>query len=196
MELNLSNILYLSFRLSPFIIVSMLIFSSIFLQDFKGIIYIAGLLLATFISITAGKSFSFESQNPICKTISLSKNSTVSKLPLSQVVLNYTFFYFVYIIGSNGIATQNIPTLVIFPLLIVGDIIWNYYNGCYEIPAIISALVIGSGIGGIWSYIISSAKMPSLLYFNGVSNSEICSRPSQQTFRCALYRNGNLVSTI
>jgi hypothetical protein len=173
----------------------MLIFSSIFLQNFKGIIYISGLLLACFFSIIVGKSFQYESQNTICKTISISKDGSLSKLPLSQVVLNFTFFYLVYIIGSNNLANQNIPTLIIFPLLIIGDILWNWYNSCYQIPQIITALIIGSGIGFMWSYIITRVNMPDLLYFNGVSNSEICSRPSQSTFRCSVYKGGELISS-
>jgi hypothetical protein len=174
----------------------MLIFSSIFLQDFKAVVYISGLLLACFIAVIAGNNTTYESENLICKTITLSKDKTTfSKLPLSIVTLTYTFFYLVYIIASNNLSSQNIPTLVLFPIIILSDIIWNWYNSCYQTSTIIGAVVIGSSIGVLWSYIITSTNMPNLLYFNAVSNSEVCSRPSQQTFRCSVFKNGELISS-
>jgi hypothetical protein len=194
MELNITNILYLLFRLAPFIIVSMFVFSSIFLQDFKAIIYVAGLLLASFIAVCVGKNYNSTSKNQICKTFTISKDGQLSNLPLSQVILNYTFFYLVYIIVSFNLTGQNIPLLLLFPVLILSDILWNWYNECYEIITIISSLIIGSSIGILWSYIITQTNMPSLMYFNGISDAETCSRPSQQTFRCSVYKNGQLIS--
>ena len=49
MELNLINVLYMFFRLSPFIIVSYFTLQSILNQDLKGVIYLVGLIVTSFI---------------------------------------------------------------------------------------------------------------------------------------------------
>ena len=51
MELNLINILYMFFRLAPFIIVSYFTLQSLFNQDLKGVMYLLGLLLASFATV-------------------------------------------------------------------------------------------------------------------------------------------------
>lgn len=206
-ELNLVNILYISFRLAPFILVCFFSLSSILNQDFKGLIYLAGLLMTCGIVIMFGNVMGsqtsiFESgSNAICNTITLSGSGPLSTLPLSQTVFGYTFFYLLYIIlqytlgpVNNNLVNQNIPTLVIFPLLIVTDFIWNLSNKCASFYAVLASLIIGSGCGVLWSYIIDSTGMTNLQYFNGLSNQETCSQPTAQTFKCRLYKNGQLVS--
>jgi len=195
--LNLNYILYIAFRLSPFIIVSFFSLSSILNQDLKGLIYLAGMLFACFFAVAVGSSeylqYEFKSddikavQNAkiICNTLSLSDTGRISNLPLSMVVFSYTFFYLVEIIAKYNLASQNIPTLVIFPLLIIGDFIWNTTNGCNNgFPQMIVAFGIGACWGALWSYIIRSTGIIQLQYFNGISNSQSCSRPSKQMFRC------------
>jgi hypothetical protein len=54
-------------------------------------------------------------------------------------------------------------------------------------------LLFGGTFGFLWgTIIISSSK--SLAYFSGYTNDEICSRPSQQTFRCKVYKNGVVIA--
>ena len=51
MDLNLLNIIYMFFRLAPFIIVSYFTLHSIFNQDLKGIIYLVGLIVTTVVIV-------------------------------------------------------------------------------------------------------------------------------------------------
>jgi hypothetical protein len=197
-ELNVVSILYLSFRLAPFILVSFFSLSSIFNQDFKGLIYLAGLLIACFATILMGNlgasnDISSDSEGQICNLITLSSEGPISKFPLSQTVFGYTFFYLVYIIVKYKLVKQNIPTLVIFPIIIIADFIWNSMHKCASFVTIIGALAIGSAFGFGWSYIIDSTQMVNLQLFNGLSNKESCTRPTEKTFRCKAYKNGNLI---
>ena len=64
MDFNIINILYMFFRLAPFIIVSYFTLQSIFNQDLKGVIYLIGLLVNLFpfdfgllISVSEGLNF-------------------------------------------------------------------------------------------------------------------------------------------
>ena len=51
MELNIISIFYLFFRLAPFIITAYFALQSIFNQDLKGVIFLIGLLITSFVTI-------------------------------------------------------------------------------------------------------------------------------------------------
>ena len=194
--LNLISIAYICFRLAPFILVSMLSLTSILYQDFKGIIYIAGLLITSILAILISKcTSSFDNNNDdiqlVCHLITLTDTGPISKLPLSIITFTYTAGYMGYIIFKYKLAYQNIPSLIIFPLLILSDIFWQASHKCSSILAIIVSTLIGMGCGIAWAAIIDSNKNSKLLYFNGISNAQTCSRPSKQSFRCVNTKSGN-----
>jgi hypothetical protein len=182
--INLNFILYTAFRLAPFILVSFFSLSSLLNQDLKGIIYLAGLLIACFIAVLVGNQLPAHTNTLVCNVLTLTENGRISNVPLSMTVFCYTFFYLVYIIGKYKLANQNIPTLIVFPLLIIGEYVWNMNYGCSGNTGLLAAFGIGSIVGTIWSAIIDSTKMTELQYFNGISNAAVCSRPSKQIFKC------------
>ena len=81
MELNIITIIYLFFRLAPFIIVCFFSLQSIFNQDLKGFIYLVGLLIACFVSTMIGSLPGFDGiwkqgkdeKNLMCNFIQLKK---------------------------------------------------------------------------------------------------------------------------
>jgi hypothetical protein len=86
----------------------------------------------------------------------------------------------------NTAFQQNIPTMIIFPLLIILEIWWLTLNKCIQDPPhifIITSIAIGSVIGVLWGIMITSLKNPNLMYLSkdGV---EVCSRPSKTYFSC------------
>lgn len=201
MELNIIAFSYLFLRLAPFILVCFFTLTSIFNQDFKGIVYIAGLLLSCFITIVIGNGLSefipivSASDKPeICNMITVGSSGDISKLPLGQSVISFTFGYLLYTIVEQKIVKQNISTIVFFPILLLFDMIWNAKNGCYSIWQLIYSLILGGLSGVLWSFIIASTNSPALRYFSGLNNNEICSVPSQQTFKCRVYQNGKLIA--
>jgi len=197
MELNIINILYLFFRLSPFIIISYFTLQSIFNQDLKGLIYLIGLLIAAAMTILIGNIIPIEDnalgaavdQKSIyskakCTNLTIGAGQPLSRLPLSQTVFGYTLAYLSYFIGVNNLQTQNIATFVIFPIVILADMMWNTQNGCSTNILLISALIIGGLVGVLWAIIIDSTKIADLTYFSGVTNKDVCSRPSKGLYRC------------
>jgi hypothetical protein len=185
--LNLLSISYICFRLAPFILVCMLSLTSILYQDFKGIIYIAGLLITSVLAILISTTTtSFNNTNPelVCQLITLTDVGPLSSLPLSIITFTYTAGYMGYIIFKYKLATQNIPTLIIFPLLILSDMFWQMSHKCSTSLAILVSTILGMGCGIAWAAIIDTIKNTNLLYFNGISNAQTCSRPSKQSFRC------------
>lgn len=187
MELNIISLLYLFFRLAPFIIVCYFSLTSLFNQDMKGLIYLIGLIFACFCTFLVGQSFSFntdEESYAVCNLITIDSVGSFSKLPLGISIMGYTFFYLLYIIVSKKLEIFNIPTLVFFPVLILADIFWNIMNNCYPVFGIFVSLFIGSIVGLIWARIIAQMNDPKLMFINVGSNQSACQRPSKQLFRC------------
>ena len=199
MDLNIISYIYLFLRLAPFFLVCFFTLSSILNQDFKGLIYVSGLLLTCFLTILISNGFSdfipkFDDKPAICNMISIGSVTDISKLPLGQVVISYTFGYLLYPLVYYNIIQKNIPTLIFFPLLMFFDIVWNVQNMCYTPIQLVYSIIIGGLCGVLWGYIISNAKNPALQYFAGTSNGEVCSAPSNTTFKCNVYKNGELLS--
>jgi hypothetical protein len=207
--LNLTKIFYTAYRLFPFILVSFFTLSSLLNQDIKGIIYLAGLLIACFVSTIVGSTFpkTFEKIptapapapapapatatapeitdfNLICNSLTLGEDGPISKLPLSITVYAYTFFYLVYIIIKYKLANQNIITILFFSTVILGDWYWHRLFNCNSHTSLVGALIIGAIIGIAWSAIIASTGKVNLQYFNGISNKEVCKLRAKQRFKC------------
>jgi len=210
MEANLYNLVYLFFRLSPFIIACFFSLISLFNSDMKGLIYLVGLIVSTTITWIFGRSIintqSLEAMGidfpaekgsadqkttytetnnipDVCNFLSLGGFHKFSKVPLSLAVLSYTFFYLVYTIAFYHMEVFNIPTLILFPILILADIWWNYSNNCFPIASCILSLVVAGGLGVLWSFIVQQ-NMPNMQYLIVGSNRQMCMKPSEQQLIC------------
>ena len=145
--------------------------------------------------------------NPKCTVISLGEGgNALSNIPLSIAVYSYTFFYlFIFILNlgnsddnkgvlgekglsRSGLSTafrQNMPIMIIFPLLLVLESIWIVNNNCVWKPLfyILASLIVGGGVGVLWALVITSIKNNELMYLSS-AGVDVCSRPSQTYFRC------------
>ena len=191
--LNLTNIFYTAYRLFPFILVSFFTLSSLLNQDLKGIIYLAGLLIACFLSSVVGNSEVFDTTlndkdddySKICNALVLGKDSPFSRLPLSMTVFSYTFFYLIFVIAKYKLANQNVMSIILFIVLIIADWVWNTTFQCNSHERLFAALIIGCGVGLGWGAIIDSTKQVELQYFNGISNKNVCKVNAKQKFKCS-----------
>jgi len=189
--LNIITLSYLFFRLAPFIIVCYFSLSSIFNQDIKGLIYLGGLMIACVFGVILGNLFGSipEDAGAVCNMITIGNNGSFSKIPLGIVMLSYTFFYLLYIMITYNVQNNNIPTIVLFSMLIAGDIVWNFANKCYNPIGILGSLLIGGLFGYIWGIVIDSIGKPNLLYLNVGNDKTVCSRPSSQLYKCTFSGN-------
>lgn len=202
MDLNIISFTYLFLRLAPFILVCFFSLASIFNQDFKGLVYLVGLIFSCFIAIMIGNASGVETNpnvNGVCNMITINGAEKISKLPLGQTVFGYTYAYLLYsiLLPTPNLVMQNIPTIVFFPILISFDAIWNITNSCENPINLIMSLIIGSGCGVLWGYMINKTNTPALQYFANVNNGETCNsitQNSKQTFRCNVYKNGKIIS--
>jgi len=191
MNLDLATLFYMFFRLAPFILVSYFTLSSVINQDIKGILYLVGVIIACFTCIiVGGVLFPSSNSDPNslsteqCETFTIS-DQPISKIPLSLAVLTYTFTYLSYVIVKYSLWATNIPTLILFPVLIICDFLWNMSYKCYGAIECLVSLALAFATGLLWGSIIDSMGVPDLQYFNVGSNQQVCSRPSKQLFKCS-----------
>lgn len=185
MELDLRNVIYLFFRLSPIILVGYFVLQSFFNSDVKGLFYLAGLLITTIVTILASRSeiFKLENTDYFCKGITFG-NETLSYLPLSQTILIYTFSYILTVIAEYSTWNINMPTFVLLFVLIISDFIWNLKNGCSDIKNILVTWIIAFMIGFTWTrYLLSTGH--DIVFFHGVSDANVC-KMNTNNFRCRL----------
>lgn len=192
MKLNAISFFYLFLRVFPFIIASYFTLTSLFNQDFKGIIYLAGLLFTCFIIFFIGnilpKSIDvFQNTNinrELCNALSFNNTSPITNLPLGQAVLGYTFMYLLYSMIKYDYIKQNINTIIFFSFIIITDIVWNAKNSCYKMWQLGASLLISSIFGLLWGYIINSMNNKNLVFITGINNKQVCRKPATSTFKC------------
>ena len=124
MEINAATFMYLFIKLCPFILVCFFTISSIFNNDLKGIVYLIGMLFTIGITILLGNVSGISSlvekmsNSEICETISFG-HSSLSALPLSEVIIGFTFVYLLtsMMTVSYSLVSANWPTVIFFILL-------------------------------------------------------------------------------
>jgi hypothetical protein len=202
-DLNLIVFGYLFLRLAPFIIACFFTLASLLNADYKGVIYLAGLILSTVIVMMASPIFAATGWDmfkplpdtmPICNAFSLVQDTSL--LPQGQSMLAFTFAYLLYPIIKNSVVTMNLPTLIFFPVLMIFDFVWNVRNSCYKFGQLFASLMLGSGLGICWALVVSGGgkQMDSLYFTTGSPELVKCSKPNTSTFKCSVYKGGKLIT--
>ena len=184
MEINLTNVIYLFMRLSPFIIVGYFILQSFFESSTKGLFYLVGLLMTTVVTILASRNSWLKGDSDIieCKGATLG-NGKISYLPLSQTTLVYSFIYALTIIIEYGTTNMNIPTIITFIVLITADLAGN--RKCMNFfPNVLITWLIAALIAFMWtSYLINTGY--DIIFFQGISDANVC-KMNTSKFNCRL----------
>ena len=193
--LNAYNVMYLAFRMAPFIIVAAFVMPCILFSDVKGIVYLAGLMIACGLSTLCENAVP-ESDDKLtpnlkCSIISAGEDGLYSAIPISMTVYSYTFwFLFMFILHVNKVTNagmtstiqNNIPFLICFPLLIVAEALWLHNNQCVKgWLYTFAAFMIGGIVGVLWGFIITKAESPNLQY---MSNDNKTCALDKRKFNC------------
>jgi hypothetical protein len=114
----------------------------------------------------------------------------------SIYTLCFTFFYVCF----PMFITNNVNWYLLWLILscITFDCIIKFTSGCVTSSiSIIGEIVSGSMYGLLVSGIMYYLGLSRFLFANNSgSNKEICSMPKKQTFRCSLYKNGEIISSV
>ena len=198
-EPSLTNLLQLFSLIAPLLLGFLLVMSSLFNQDIKGLVYLGGVLLATVINLFLMSMINSErnvhEQTPMCDVLSLPQNLSRYNSPsTSSLFIAFTIAYLVLPMKYNN--QMNYVLLAFLLCLFALDAYTNITNKCTTSGGSILGGLVGFVLGSIWFSIFHYTGYNSLLYFDELmSNKVVCARPSKQTFKCSVYKNGQLISS-
>ena len=153
--MGLLDLLFITYRIMPFVMVSYLVITSLFSNELSGFFILIGLLLSSLITIGISKSSIVTNGEEIttemlrkCNLITLG-NQVLSNLPLSTHTFAFIFSYFLYVTTTNKIASSNVLLLTILASILAIDVVFNF-NHCAK-HFVLIPLLIGGLSGLVWA---------------------------------------------
>ena len=192
-DLSLSNMFKIISISGSFILSTFLVMLSISNSDMKGIINIASLFTLIIVYFICFSTFGEKSpdslpMDPICRIINI-PGSSFANSSINSAILSFIFFYLAVPMFYNSMNYSILTVVLIFYVI---DCITMLNGKCTNVYAIVLSSLIGAGIA-VLSTSLLMANKPSFLFYNAPANAEICSRPSNQKFKCNVYKNGEIL---
>lgn len=185
---------YQMIQLSPIFIASFMVMTSMFNGDVKAILWLVFCIVGISFTFVVNKYILLDTTT--CPSI-LPLFNRMNKFSISTAFIVFTLGYLVMPMIANK--DYNYYVIVGFLILFVVDILVKYQLGCISsqnYKSIIYGILFGSAYS-VLCYSILSNSAKSLLYFNTVSSNNIyCSKPRKQTFKCNVYKNGEIISSL
>ena len=192
-------LLHLSFMSPAFIVVFMLMTSTIN-QDVKAFVWLAWAILGIFLVGALQPLFASKNQETCTNVFSI-KNLGIPWLgqydspSMSCFLIAFTIAYLA--VPMHAYNSWNYYAILGFLFFLVIDITAKLRTTCTTLAGVVSGCIIGVAYGIACYAVVKAAKGDNMLYFNGGSTNNVyCSKPSQQTFKCYVYKNGEIISTI
>lgn len=176
------------------LIVALSVFSMSFIfQNFKGIIYLLWIIIFSWFR---GLFFSVNSSNSVpgdlCSMVQYTRygNSTFSMF--------FIAFTMVYICGPMILNKETnfwvLSAFLFYLLLDIGVRVRLTKCTKFTYAAFDTVFGVAAGIAALSA--MYGAKLYNYVFFNETSSTkDMCSMPSKQTFKCAVYKGGELVGS-
>jgi hypothetical protein len=195
--LTLPNILQFFSFIAPTLLIFFLFMTSLFNQNLKGLVYIAGILISSIANVVLMNMIGSERSDDEAFSCSMFDIPYVSRFNSpypTTVIIAFTLAYLALPMKYNN--EMNYVVLAFLCVLLGIDIITKVQNKCSTYPGTLLGALVGGLSGLIWYALFSMSGYKSLLYFDELqSNNVICSKPTKQTFKCSVYKNGELISS-
>ena len=196
---SVKNGLVLLSTISPLLLGFFLIMGSIFNNNIKGVLYFSGVLTASLInSLMLNPLFAgVRRGGASCDLVEWSwgSNRREDSPAYTSMFIAFTLAY----LTTPMVLTNQVNGTVIatISILFFVDAYTRFARGCVGKLSVLLGLLFGAGMGIGWCMLFYMTGHADLLYFNDlISNNVICSRPQKQTFKCSIYKNGELVKNL
>jgi len=203
--MDLSDFVFMIYRILPFIVVSYFVISSFLGNDFSGFLVFLGILFSSSITIMISKPLN----NQIWKSVKSSDSKEteeaaelmkhfercniimigdkpLSFLPLSTHTYWFILGYFLIVLNAAKSFATNWFLLLVLSLLVAFDTYYNF-NHCAEIYVFIP-VIIGFVSGLLWAIIIGKKN-----HMVPKKANTTCSMSSSKNYKCTLKKNGELL---
>lgn len=196
-QLTPSNIMRLASLLAPVLLVFFFVMLSMLNQDFKGLVYVAGVLLATALNIplmNMQKSPVSPDASLTCNLVEVPFLTNYNSPAVSSLIIAFTFAYLYLPMRAND--QMNYAVVAALVSLFALDAVTRITGKCTTVAGTVLGALVGTFFGVCWYTVFHAAGADHLLYFDELdSNNVVCARPSKQTFKCSVYKNGQLISS-
>jgi hypothetical protein len=179
---------------SPIILAVSITSLSFMFQNFKGLIYLGFLIgccvVRNFVYMMSGSS-PLINDKTICTSVQYSKYGNPT---FSSFVFAFTIVYLSIPMFSNGgVNFWIFSTLIIY---FFSDMFIKIYKNCIiKMGDLFLNILLGAASAALIVTLMYSGGSGKYLFFNEVSsNKDVCYQPSKQTFKCKMYRDGQLIS--
>ena len=201
LNLSFTDIFRYSMSLTPLFITCFLIMGSVLNQDVKGLVYLGGILIVAILTI--GFKRLFRIAKPVlynaetCQVFNLPPLITEFSAPdFNSMFLSFTTMYLIMPM-AYGAAQMNALLIIILGVFILGNGVTRYMMKCNNLTDILVGNFLGSGLGGGYFFAFWASGNKKLLFTDNLdSNKVMCNRPSKQTFKCSVYKNGQLIKNL
>tara|TARA_X000001036_G_C20692476_1_gene809884 strand:+ start:6703 stop:7248 length:546 start_codon:yes stop_codon:yes gene_type:complete len=170
---------------------------SVFNQDVKGLVYLGGVLITIFITVATKNMIKQPANNPAytCELFDFPGNASNYTVPsLNSVLIAFTFAYLFK--PMTDYKQMNYSIILALLILFIIDAVTKVTNNCTPPLGVISGGLIGYVLGVAYYSMLKASGSEKFLYLNELqSNNVVCAKPSEQQFKCAVYKNGQLIST-
>lgn len=190
--------------LTPLFIVSFLFMASVLNQNVKGLVYLGGIVIV--ILITIGLKYAIgATHSSLIDTKSMwgwpgeggagfIKQNSIPDF--GSMILSFTMMYITLPMAYKA-ASLNVLLIIIMLFFIVSNAVVRVQGKKNDIIGIIIGNLVGAALGVGYFFAFWASNNKNLLFNNGVSSNNVsCDRPSKQTFKCAVYKNGQIVKNL
>ena len=188
-------IVFLSF-FSPIILATSMTGMSFIFQNFKGLIYLGFLIgccvVRSYVYMISGAN-PIVNDRTICTSIQYSKYGNPT---FSAFVFAFTIMYLSIPMFSNG--SVNYWVFISLIAYFFMDIFIKIYKNCIiKTGDLFLNVLLGAASAALIVTMMYAGGSGKYLFFNEVSSDKaMCYQPSKQTFKCSMYKNGQLVSEL
>ena len=187
--------------MAPLLLTFFVTASSLFNANLKGLVYLGGLMCACVVNIffmNAIKSRTPETADIICRLWDIDFLDSLrdyNSPSVGSMIMGFTIIYLLLPMISHHQVNYAMIATMLFLFGLNASV--NISKQCNKIDGIFLGALSGILLGMCWYGAFHSAGLDTLLYYPEMqSNNVICKRPSKQTFKCSVYKNGEIVSTM
>jgi len=188
-------VVFLSF-FSPIILATIIASMSFMFQNFKGLIYLGFLIgccvVRSYVYMIAGAS-PMVNDRTICTSIQYSKYGNPT---FSAFVFAFTIMYLSFPMFSNK--SVNFWVFISLIVYFFIDLFIKIYKKCVvQMGDLFLNVLLGASSAALIVTLMYTGGSGKYLFFNEVSSDkEVCYKPSNQTFKCQMYKDGELVGQL
>ena len=186
-----SNVISFLGLFSPLVLIIMVLSQSIFSQNVKGLVYLV------FVAMALGvRSWIIQTNGGTIGDKEFIRYGKYGNSTLTVFLFAFTMIYLFIPMYQSGVINW-IVVFVLFSYIFL-DIAVKVVYKWIKLPNDMGS-VIGDFVGGGFAGVIVLTLMYLLhiekymFFSDAVLNGTVCSRPQQQTFKCLVYKNGQLV---